>query len=79
MKSYYPSLTGWVYPYEVILPTKEEKMKNMTADKVLRKTFEHLDAVLDEKSRQLEKGSENSETIDFSTKNNKQRTKKSKR
>lgn len=54
-------------------------MKNMTADKVLRKTFEHLDAVLDEKSRQLKKGSENSETIDFSTKNNKQRTKKSKR
>jgi len=51
-------------------------MKDVTADKVLRKTFKHLDAVLDEKSRQIKKGSEESETIAFSTKKIKQGTKK---
>lgn len=33
-------------------------MKNVTADTVLRKTFEHLDQILDEKSRQIKKAVE---------------------
>lgn len=44
-------------------------MKALTADKVLRKTFEHLDAVLDEKNRQIQKGSKASQGPAPSSKN----------
>jgi hypothetical protein len=32
-------------------------MKNLTAEKVLRKAFEHLDQMLDEKNREVRKNS----------------------
>ncbi|MGB3212497.1 MAG: hypothetical protein WBB19_17485 [Desulforhopalus sp.] len=38
-------------------------MKNMTAEKVLRKTFKHLDKVLDEKSRELKQNAKESHPI----------------
>jgi len=43
-------------------------MKDVTADNVLRKTFELLEAVMDEKSRQIKKVSEESQTLAFSSK-----------
>ena len=55
---------------------KEQKMKDLTADKVLKKTFEHLDTILDEKSRQIKKESEESQTTTLTTKTMKQGTKK---
>lgn len=54
-------------------------MKDLTADKVLKKTFEHLDTILDEKSRQIKKESEESQTTTLTTKTMKQGTKKNKK
>ena len=54
-------------------------MKDLTADKVLKNTFELLDTILDEKSRQIKKESEESHTTAFTTKKMKQDTKKNKK
>ena len=54
-------------------------MKDLTADKVLKNTFELLDTILDEKSRQIKKESEESQTTAFTTKKMKQDTKKNKK
>jgi hypothetical protein len=48
---------------------KEMQMKNVTADEVLRKTFKHLDQVLYEKNRQIEKGAEKSLSVALPSEN----------
>ena len=35
------------------------KMENLTADKILKKTFEHLDQILNEKHQEVKKRLEN--------------------
>lgn len=47
-------------------------MKALTADKVLRKTFEYLDTVLDEKNRQIKKASKASRVQSSATNTHRQ-------
>lgn len=54
-------------------------MKDLTAHKVLKTTFEHLDTILDEKNRQIEKVSATSYKTAFPPNKMKQDTKKTKK
>lgn len=58
---------------------KDKQMKDLTADNVLKNTFEHLDTILNEKSRQIKKESDEPQTKAITKKKKKQGTKKNKK
>jgi hypothetical protein len=55
---------------------RDGKMNNLTADKVLKKTFEYLDQVLDEKKREEEQSLEQQQKKTNSSANHKKRKRK---
>lgn len=58
------------FTYKIKMHNKDGLMRKHTTDNVLKKTFEHLDKILEEKKREANKRKEGQQTLSRASENN---------